>query len=106
MSGFPIYLLVSIESLDCGITDPMNFYFFVGRPPVMVDELGPLVPDRAGVKISFMSWLRLLVLGITHLSSFWAVRSTVVDPRIAEVPLSPVSPSDLPFLTVFCIVHH
>ena len=56
-----------------------------GHPPVTVDELEPLIPDRAGVQMTFMSKLRFHLLLITRLTAFWRIRSSVVDPRGIEV---------------------
>lgn len=69
------------ERLSCDVWVPD---YFAGHPPFKVEELEPLVPDRAGVSMSFVSQIKKIILFITHLPGFWASRPPVADSRIAE----------------------
>lgn len=64
---------------------------FAGSPPMTVDELEPLLPDRAGQKVSFWNYLRLVVLIVTRGYRMYGVRAAVVDARVTEVRLPFVS---------------
>jgi len=73
--------------------------FFDGKPPIDANALEPLLPDRAGVRITWLtSGLRTLKI-LTALPGFIANRPSVVDARVQEarVPspkwISPLSMS-------------
>ncbi|KAA1469967.1 dienelactone hydrolase endo-1-3,1,4-beta-D-glucanase [Dentipellis sp. KUC8613] len=72
-------MLASKVGVDVWVPD-----LFDGAPPVKVEELQPLVPDRAGVSIPFMNKLRLAALIIPRIHKFYFNRASVVDPRIAK----------------------
>jgi len=61
--------------------------FFLGKPIFKVNdlnELEPLMPDRAGVKTSWLTIGRFIIKGLPHLPRFIANRPSVVDPRVQE----------------------
>jgi len=58
--------------------------FFNGKPPVDVKDLEPLFPDRAGVKLSWLSTFRLIFKILPSLPSFISNRPSVVDARVQE----------------------
>jgi len=58
-----------------------------GKPIFKVNdlnELEPLMADRAGVKTSWLTIGRFIIKGLPHLPRFIANRSSVVDPRVQE----------------------
>jgi hypothetical protein len=59
-----------------------------GKPPFDVNKLEPLMPDRAGVKISLRDVALFIVKGLPSLPRFFLNRPSVVDPRVhkASVP--------------------
>ncbi|KAH8104516.1 dienelactone hydrolase endo-1,3,1,4-beta-D-glucanase [Cristinia sonorae] len=67
------------KELDCDVWIPD---LFAGRPPMNAEEMEPLVPDRAGVKLSFMNIIRLVLLLIPRAHLLYAARSSVVDARV------------------------
>ena len=50
-----------------------------------MDELEPLFPDRAGVKMPFTNKLRLVLLLLSRAFRLWASRAAVVDARVTNV---------------------
>jgi len=58
--------------------------FFNGKPPFDVNELEPLMPDRAGVKTSWLTVGRMVLKGLPSLPAFIANRPSVVDVRVLE----------------------
>ncbi|KAI9510587.1 hypothetical protein F5148DRAFT_1178369 [Russula earlei] len=61
--------------------------FFNGKPIFKANDLNqlePLMPDRAGVKISWLSVGRFIIKGLPHLPRFIANRASVVDSRVQE----------------------
>lgn len=56
------------------------------------DELEPLMPNRAGVKMGFMTYVRLIMLILPRIHLlFISNRPSVVDARVDQV--SPTSPT-------------
>jgi len=66
------------KKLDCDVWVPD---LFAGRPLFTVDELEPLMPDRAGVGIPFWNKLKFLRLIIPRLHHFYTIRPAVVVPK-------------------------
>jgi hypothetical protein len=67
-----------------------------GKPPMDVKDLEPLVPDRAGVKMSWLSTLRLIFKILPAIPRVISNRPSVVDARVQEacVPFTErISPS-------------
>jgi hypothetical protein len=56
-----------------------------GKPPVKVEELEPLRPDRAGVSMGFMNTLRLIFLVLPRIHLLYAIRPSVGIERAANV---------------------
>ena len=56
----------------------------LGKPTLHIEDLEPLVPDRAGVKMSWLSTLRLIFKILPALPRFIANRPSVVDARVHE----------------------
>ncbi|KAL4251880.1 AB hydrolase superfamily protein [Abortiporus biennis] len=54
---------------------------FEGKYIVKAEEMEPLFPDRAGVGISFLSYLRFALLALPRIHLFYANRPSVVDAR-------------------------
>ncbi|VDB91766.1 unnamed protein product [Peniophora sp. CBMAI 1063] len=54
---------------------------FDGRPALTLEELGPLLPDRAGAKRSLMDYVRLFFLLITHIFALRRTRPSVGEAR-------------------------
>ncbi|KAI0056285.1 dienelactone hydrolase endo-1-3,1,4-beta-D-glucanase [Artomyces pyxidatus] len=55
---------------------------FDGHPPVTVDELEPITPDRAGVTMPWGTTLRFLWLMIPRIFKFYALRASLCDARV------------------------
>jgi len=58
--------------------------FFNGNPPFDANSLEPLMPDRAGVKLSWLSLGLFALKGLPSLPRFIANRPSVVDARVHE----------------------
>ncbi|KAI0252366.1 dienelactone hydrolase endo-1,3,1,4-beta-D-glucanase [Lactifluus subvellereus] len=58
--------------------------FFNGKPPVDPNTLEPLMPDRAGIKISWIDIARLILKALPFLPRLFFNRASVVDPRVHE----------------------
>jgi len=54
------YLFIRVQLVE------LTFCVNPGKPPVKVEELEPLMPDRAGVKTGFMSTVRLILLMLSR----------------------------------------
>ncbi|VDB91760.1 unnamed protein product [Peniophora sp. CBMAI 1063] len=50
---------------------------FAGKPPVKEHELEPLLPDRAGAKMGFMTYVRLIMLMLPRAYSMYTTRPSV-----------------------------
>ena len=57
----------------------------VGSPPIAVEELEPLLPDRAGVSIGFMSYIRLILLFLPRIHRMMANRPAAAVERVQSV---------------------
>lgn len=57
-----------------------------------VDELEPLLPDKAGTKMPFVNILRFVMLLIPRIHLLYASRSAVVDSRVEAVSTCSISP--------------
>ncbi|EKM49648.1 uncharacterized protein PHACADRAFT_265215 [Phanerochaete carnosa HHB-10118-sp] len=57
---------------------------FAGNPPLSVEQLGPLTPDRPGQKMGLGAKLRFFLILLTHGYKLFGIRASVVDPRAAE----------------------
>ena len=55
-----------------------------GKPPFDANDLEPLMPDRAGIKISWLTMGRFIIKGLPSLPRFIANRPSVVDARVLE----------------------
>lgn len=62
---------------------------------VTAEELGPLVPDHAGQKMSWGARIRFQLLFLRRSLRFFAARASVVDPRTTEVRLCPSLPVNM-----------
>lgn len=51
------------------------------------EETQPLLPDRAGVKKSFMTILHFIIIFLSRLHLRYASRDSIVDARIAAVSI-------------------
>ncbi|KAI0086560.1 dienelactone hydrolase endo-1-3,1,4-beta-D-glucanase [Irpex rosettiformis] len=69
------------KRLQCDVWVPD---LFAGKPPVTVDELEPLIPQKPGETFTFTAKLRFLWLFITNLFKFLNIKASVVDPRAIE----------------------
>ncbi|KAG6815851.1 hypothetical protein H0H87_010767, partial [Tephrocybe sp. NHM501043] len=68
------------------------------RPLVDVDSM--LLPDRAGVRMSLMQWLKFIVATIPKLPAVISSRPSVVDARISKV--SHISPFENFAVLTYC----
>jgi carboxymethylenebutenolidase len=59
-----------------------------GKPPVDVKDLEPIFPDRAGVKMSWLSTLRLIPKILPAIPRIISNRPSVVDARVQEACVS------------------
>lgn len=59
-----------------------------GKPPVDVKDLEPIFPDRAGVKLSWLSIFRLIFKMLPALPAMISNRPSVVDARVQEARVS------------------
>ena len=60
-------------------------YAIIGQPPVTVDELEPLLPQKPGDSFTLWSKMRFMWLALTRLFKFLNTRASIVDPRAIEV---------------------
>lgn len=56
--------------------------FFNGKPPFRVTDLEPIMPDRAGVKMTWTNIGILIIRFLKALPGFIANRPSVTDPRV------------------------
>jgi len=56
----------------------------LGKPIADASTMGPLFPDRAGVKMSWLRLMKLLIKFIPSIPRFIAARPSVVDARVHE----------------------
>jgi len=82
MFGFQTILMVSLHcsflSLQDLIWEP------IGKPLIPLDSLR--APDRAGVKMSFLDWIKfILFVGIPNIPAFIHSRPSVADKRVISV---------------------
>ena len=56
-----------------------------GKPPFDANKLEPLMPDRAGVKLSWGDIALFVVKVVPSLPRMFANRTSVVDSRVHEV---------------------
>jgi len=64
------------EKLDCDVWVPD---LFNGRPPFKAEELEPLMPDRAGEKMSAWNVIRFIFLALGRIHLMWGIRPANVD---------------------------
>ncbi|KAG6918342.1 hypothetical protein DXG01_014991 [Tephrocybe rancida] len=67
------------KELHCDVWVPD---YFQGRPLVDVDMI--LLPDRAGVRMSIMQWLKFILATIPKLPAVISSRPSVVDARLSK----------------------
>ena len=75
-----------------------------GKPPFDVNKLEPLMPDRAGVKPSWLDVGLFVFKVLPSLPGFFASRPSVVDPRVHEAGVPSSSPYALYRLTRALII--
>jgi len=67
------------NKLECDVWVPD---LFNGKPVFGVDELTPLVPTKAGTKMSFWTILCLIFTIVPRLYRMFAIRPSVTDPKL------------------------
>jgi len=68
------------KKLDCDVWIPD---LFAGSPLFTVEQLEPLVPDRAGVKLGFWSKIRFLMLILPRIHRYYRyMRPIIVDAKV------------------------
>ena len=73
-----------------------------GRPILPLDLL--TLPDRAGVKLGVVDWLKLIIKVLPRVPAFYASRPAVIDARLSKV----LTPLDRPlwlWLIIILSVH-
>ena len=71
--------------MRCASCNQYSSLYLSGKPPFGVKDLEPHMPDRAGVKVS---WIKMGLIGFKVLLSvpkLYASRPGVVDPRVHTV---------------------
>ncbi|KAF9457747.1 dienelactone hydrolase endo-1,3,1,4-beta-D-glucanase [Collybia nuda] len=56
--------------------------YFEGKPLIALHHL--LIPDRAGVKMGVLDWLKFVLIAVPRVPAFISSRPSVVDARLAK----------------------